>query len=70
MRTDRIWGGLSAGLIAVAMLSVNAAQAAPRNGGSATCGEYKYHDGGKCVDARQKGGKSWPEEIMSKKWAG
>lgn len=70
MRIDKVSGWLSAGLIAFAVLSVNAAQAAPRNGGSASCGEYKYRDGGKCADARQKGNKSWPDEILAKKWAG
>lgn len=70
MRTINRSGWLAAGLVAFALMSVSGANAAPKNGNSASCGEYKYHQNGTCKDARSKAGKSWYDEMMAKKWAG
>jgi hypothetical protein len=32
------------------------------------CGAYMYRNGGKCVDARNKPGKPFAEDMLSKQW--
>jgi hypothetical protein len=32
------------------------------------CGAYMYRNGGKCVDARNKSGKPFAEDMLSKHW--
>jgi hypothetical protein len=39
------------------------------NGHSGACSEYMYrNDKGKCVDARNKSGKPFVDDILSKSW--
>ena len=54
-------------LAATATLAATLALAAPRKP-AGTCGEDRYWHHGKCEDAREKTGKTWTQEILSKHW--
>jgi hypothetical protein len=54
-------------LVAASTLAATSALAAPRQS-AGTCGENMYWHHGKCEDAREKTGKTWSQDILSKAW--
>ena len=48
----------------IAITGANVTHAASVHQAAGECGEYKYWHHGKCVDAREKPGKSWMQSVF------